>query len=205
MNLTDRNAELDKARALKGQIAEAESRLDATDGEEGTLKDELQAAHQECEALIKIGERNPRVGVLFTLIHELQEKLRAIAHEPSIRFRTHCASLGSDFGGYQTRDWMWLKDWRIGQREGHGRTLSMLRTRFSARRGYARSTRTHAGVFLSDPRGCHLHHREQGQAGRDGGREIVAGRARNAEVGRIRRTPARRCGCGEGTARGRDS
>ena len=79
MNLEERNAELDKARALKEQIAQAETRLDATDGEEGTLKDELQEARKECDALIKIGERNPRVGVLFNLIHELQEKLRVIA------------------------------------------------------------------------------------------------------------------------------
>ena len=51
MNLTDRNAELDKARALKVQIAQAETRLDATDDEEGALKDELQAAHKECDAI----------------------------------------------------------------------------------------------------------------------------------------------------------
>ena len=104
MNLTDRNAELDKARALKEQISQAEARLDATDGVEGKLKDELQAAHKECEALIKIGERNPRVGVLFNLIHELQEKLRAIAHAPSI-IQNDLRRLGSDFGGFASRDW----------------------------------------------------------------------------------------------------
>ena len=38
LNLTDRNAELDKARALKVQIAQAESRLDATDDEEGNAE-----------------------------------------------------------------------------------------------------------------------------------------------------------------------
>ena len=73
MNLIDRNAELDKARAVKGQIAQAEARLDVVDDEEGTLKDELQEAHKACKALIQIGERDPRVGVLFNLIHELQE------------------------------------------------------------------------------------------------------------------------------------
>ena len=62
MNLIDRNLELDKARALKKQIAQTETLLDATDGEEGKLKDELQKAHKECEALIKIGERNPACG-----------------------------------------------------------------------------------------------------------------------------------------------
>ena len=41
MNFADRNAELDKARVIKGRIAQTEARLDATDGEEGALKDEL--------------------------------------------------------------------------------------------------------------------------------------------------------------------
>ena len=59
MNLTDRNLELDKARALKGQIAQAEFRLDATDGEEGTLKDELQAAREEFKTLIKAASAPP--------------------------------------------------------------------------------------------------------------------------------------------------
>ena len=98
MNLTDRNAELDKARALKEQIRQAEARLDATDGEEGRLKDELQEARREFQALIKAGARTPRVGVLNDLIHEQQEKLRAIAHEPSTIQNT-LRRLGSDFGG----------------------------------------------------------------------------------------------------------
>ena len=117
MNLTDRNAELYKALALKKEIAQAESRLDATDDEEGTLKDDLQEAHKECDALIKIGERNPRVGVLFTLTHELQEKLRAIAHAPSI-IQNDLRRLGSSLEGFRARDWWWLKTWRDGQEKG---------------------------------------------------------------------------------------
>ena len=62
MNLTDRNAELDKARALKEQIRQAEARLDATDDEEGRLKDELQEARREFQALIKAGAAHPSRG-----------------------------------------------------------------------------------------------------------------------------------------------
>ena len=61
MNLTDRNAELDKARAVKVQIEQAEARLDATDGEEGAAKDALQEARQEFNALIKAWRTWPRV------------------------------------------------------------------------------------------------------------------------------------------------
>ena len=46
MNLADRNLELDKARALKVQIAQAETRLDAMDDEEGALKDDLEDAQR---------------------------------------------------------------------------------------------------------------------------------------------------------------
>ena len=91
MNLLDRNVELDKALALKEQIAQVETRLDATDGEEGRLKDELQKAHKECKALIKVGRKPQsrpslteprqvkpsRMMVLFDEIHELQEKAPA--------------------------------------------------------------------------------------------------------------------------------
>ena len=44
MNIADRNAELDKARALKVTIEQAEARLDVVDDEEGTLKNSLQEA-----------------------------------------------------------------------------------------------------------------------------------------------------------------
>ena len=81
------------------------------------MKDELQSAHKECEALIKIGERNPRVGVLFSLTHELQEKLRTIAHAPSI-IQNDLRRLGSDLEGFRARDWWWLKTWRDGQEKG---------------------------------------------------------------------------------------
>ena len=77
----------------------------------------MQEAEQECQALNQIGERNPRVGVLFTLIHDLQEKLRAIAHEPSILQNT-LRRLGSDLEGIRARDWQWLKNWRIGREKG---------------------------------------------------------------------------------------
>ena len=103
--------------ALKDQIAQAEARLDATDGKEGALKDELQKAHQECEALIKIGERNPRVGVLFNLIHELQEKIRVIAHAPSI-IQNDLRRLGSNLERFRASDWWWLKTWRDGNEKG---------------------------------------------------------------------------------------
>ena len=147
MNLAERNAELALARALKEQIAQAETRLDATDGEEGKLKDELQAAHKECDALIKIGERNPRVGILFNLIHELQEKLRAIAHEPSTLQNT-LRKLGSDFEGYASRDYMWLRDWRIGREPDMGGPIDAEDRMQCAR--WLSEVIIHAKVFLSD-------------------------------------------------------
>ena len=117
MNLTDRNAELDKARALKVQIEQAEARLDATDGEEGAAKDALQEARQEFNALIKAGERTPRVMELNGLINELQEQMHAIAREPSTIQNT-LRRLGSNLDGFRARDWWWLKTWRDGQEKG---------------------------------------------------------------------------------------
>ena len=120
MNLTDRNLELDKARALSVQIAQAESRLDAMDDEEGALKDELQEAREEFNALMKNGQRGPpRKLVLNDLIHELHDKLHALAREPNM-IQNDLRKLGSDLEGFRARDWWWLKTWRDGQRKGHG-------------------------------------------------------------------------------------
>ena len=111
MNFTGRNAELDKARAVQEQIAQAEARLDATDDEEGTLKDELQEARREFQSLIKAGERTPRVGELNDSINEIQDHLQAIARVPSTLQNTF-RRLGSDLEGFRARDWWWLKTWR---------------------------------------------------------------------------------------------
>ena len=117
MNLSDRNTELDKARALKLQIEQVEARLDGIDDEEGAAKDALQEARREFQALIKAGERTPRVMELNDLINEIQERLRAIAHEPSTLQNT-LRRLGSDLEGFRARDWWWLKTWRDGKEKG---------------------------------------------------------------------------------------
>ena len=118
MNLTERNGELTKARALKEQIAQAEARLDATDDEEGTLKDELQEARREFDSLMKNGKRGPpRKLVLNDLIHDLHDKLHALAREPSM-IQNDLRRLGSDLDGFRARDWWWLKTWRDGQEKG---------------------------------------------------------------------------------------
>ena len=57
------------------------------------------------------------MGVLFSLTHELQEKLRTIAHAPSI-IQNDLRRLGSDLEGFRARDWWWLKTWRDGQEKG---------------------------------------------------------------------------------------
>ena len=178
MNLADRNTELDKARALKGQIAQAEARLDATDGQEGALKDELQEARKECEALIKIGERNPRVSVLFDLIHELQEKLRAIAHEPSTLQNT-LRRLGSDFGGFSSRDWQWLDNWRIGREKGMGGPVDVENE--GQCKTWMNEARMHAAIFLNTHEAdCFIVECTEKLARRRS--ELAAGRARNAET-----------------------
>ena len=178
MNLADRNAELDKARALKVTIEQAEARLDVVDEEEGSLKDELQEAHKECEALIKIGDRNPRVGVLFTLIHELQEKLRAIAHEPSTIQNT-LRRLGSDFGGFASRDWMWLKDWRIGREKGMSGPVDVEDE--GQCEAWLQEVRVHAATFLNDHEAARFITESEGKLARRRS-ELAAGRARNAET-----------------------
>ena len=178
MNLEDRNAELTKARAIKGQIAQAEARLDATDGEEGKLKDELREAHKECEALIKIGERNPRVGVLFTLIHELQEKLRAVAHEPSTIQNT-LRRLGSDLGGFSTRDWMWLKNWRIGREPDMGDAVNVEDPAECSE--WLSEAQAHASVFLAGAAASTYLADCEGKLKRRRS-ELAAGRARNADA-----------------------
>ena len=178
MNLSERNAELTLARALKEKIAQAETRLDATDGEEGTLKDELQEARKECEALIKIGERNPRVGVLFTLIHELQEKLRAIAHEPSTLQNT-LRRLGSDFGGFASRDWQWLKNWRIGREPDMGAAVDVERPMQCDR--WLSEVQIHASVFLASADAESYLAESKAKLERRRA-QLASGRQRNAEV-----------------------
>ena len=201
MNLPERSAELVKARALKDQIAQAEARLDATDGEEGALKDALREAHQECDALIRVGERNPRVGVLFTLIHELQEKLRAITHEPSTLQNT-LRRLGSDFEGFRSRDWWWLKEWRIGREPGMGSAVDVENPMDCEH--WLSGVRTHANVFLAGAEAdayvaeCEGEAHAPPQRARRGPCQECRGRC-------LRRSPARRTRGGEGAACGRES
>ena len=184
MNFADRNAELDKARVIKGRIAQTEARLDATDGEEGALKDELQEAHKECEALIKIGERNPRVGVLFTLIHELQEKLRAIAHAPSI-IQNDLRRLGSNLDGFRARDWWWLKTWRDGQEKGMESPVDVEDE--AQCEAWLNEVQVHLDTFpIGDSYGRNFITKcENVLASRR--RNLVEGRARNAEVDALAR------------------
>ena len=130
MNLTDRNLELDKARALSVQIVQAETRLDTMDDEEGALKDDLEEAQREFNALIK-GGRKPRsrssgsprqvapsrIMVLMDEIYALQQKINALARAPSM-IQNDLRKLGSDLDGFRARDWWWLKSWRDGNEKG---------------------------------------------------------------------------------------
>ena len=192
MNLLDRNVELDKALALKEQIAQVETRLDATDGEEGRLKDELQKAHKECKALIKVGRKPQsrpslteprqvkpsRMMVLFDEIHELQEKLRHIVHEPSILQNT-LRRLGSDFGGFASRDWQWLKNWRIGREQGMKGPLDVEDE--SQCKMWLHEVQAHASVFLSGP-SAEAYIAESEAKLKRRRAELAAGRQRNAET-----------------------
>ena len=130
MNFTERNVELDKARALSVQISQAETRLDAMDDEEDVLKNKLQEAQKEFNALIKVGRKprsrssdDPRqvapsrVMVLMDEIYALQQKINALAHAPSI-IQNDLRRLGSDLDGFRARDWWWLKTWRDGKEKG---------------------------------------------------------------------------------------
>ena len=118
MNLADRNLELDKARAISVQITQAETRLDAIDDDEGALKDDLEDAQREFNALMRNGKRGPpRKLVLNDLIHEIHDKLHALARAPSI-IQNDLRKLGSDLDGFRARDWWWLKSWRDGQEKG---------------------------------------------------------------------------------------
>ena len=178
MNLIDRNAELDKARGIKAKIAQAETRLDARDGEEGALKDQLQEAEQEFQDLIKKGERHPRVMVLNNEIHDLQEKLRDIPREPLMLHNT-LRRLGSDFEGYRARDWQWLKNWRIGREKGMGEAINVEDEIECAM--WLNEVRVHAGTFLNDHEAGSYITESEGKLARRRS-ELTAGRARNAEA-----------------------
>ena len=179
MNLSDRNAELDKARALKVTIEQAEARLDATDGQEGALKDELQDARKEFNALMKNGQRGPpRKLVLNDLIHELHDKLHALAHEPSTLQNT-LRRLGSDFGGFSSRDWQWLDNWRIGREHGMGGPVDVENE--GQCKTWLNEARTHAVTFLNTRQANRFIVECKGKLDRRR-RELVEGRARNAET-----------------------
>ena len=55
--------------------------------------------------------------VLNDEIYELQERLRAIAHAPSI-IQNDLRRLARDLEGFRARDWWWLKTWRDGYEKG---------------------------------------------------------------------------------------
>ena len=88
------------------------------DDEEETLKDDLQEAQREFNALMRNGKRGPpRKLVLNDLIHELHDKLHALARAPYM-IQNDLRKLGSDLDGFRARDWWWLKTWRDGQEKG---------------------------------------------------------------------------------------
>ena len=35
-----------------------------------------------------------------------------------LHFKIHLRKLGSQFEGFRARDWLWLKNWRIGREKG---------------------------------------------------------------------------------------
>ena len=90
MNLIDRNAELDKARELKAQIAESEAQLNEWDDDEGQLKDELAAAREELAPLLKARTRDGRVGLLLERIGKLENRLY-LSRENAQHHREHVA------------------------------------------------------------------------------------------------------------------
>ena len=192
MNLTDRNAELDKAHALNVQIMQAETRLDAMDDEEEALKDELQEAQREFNALIK-GGRKPRsrssgsprqvapsrIMVLMDEIYALQQKINALAHAPSM-IQNDLRKLGSDLEGFRARDWWWLKTWRDGQEKGMNSPVDVEdETQCTM---WLNELRVHLDTFpIGDSYGRNFITKcENVLASRR--RNLVDGRARNAEV-----------------------
>ena len=180
MNLSDRNAELDKARALKVTIEQAEARLDATDGQEGALKDELQDARKEFNALMENGQRGPpRKLVLNDLIHELHDKLHALAREPSTLQNT-LRRLGSDLERFRASDWWWLKTWRDGNEKGMDSPVDVEDEAQCAM--WLNELQVHLDTFpIGDSYGPNFFAECEGVLARRRD-NLVAGRARNAEV-----------------------
>ena len=178
MNLTTRKSQLDKAIAIKAQIALIEARLDAIDGQEGTLTDDLREAEQEFQTLVNLGERNRRIVILSDQIHALQEKLRTAAHEPSILQNT-LRRLGSDFEGYRAIDWWWLKSWRIGREKDMGGPVDVEDERQCAL--WLGEVRAHADTFLGASEAASYVTESEGKLVRHRA-ELAAGRARNAEA-----------------------
>ena len=178
MNLTTRQSQLDKAIAIKAKIAEVETRLDAIDGEDGALKDQLQEAEQEFQTLTKKGERHPRVMVLNNEIHDLQEKLRAIPREPLMLHNT-LRRLGGDFEGYRALDYWWLKNWRIGRDKDMGAPINVESEIQCG--AWLDEVRVHADTFLGASEAASYITESEGKLARHRA-ELTAGRARNASA-----------------------
>ena len=180
MNLIDRNLELDKAHALSVQITQAETRLDSIDDEEEALKDDLQEAQREFNVLMRNGKRGPpRKLVLNDLIHELHDKLHALARAPYM-IQNDLRKLGSDLDGFRARDWWWLKTWRDGEEKGMNSPVDVEdETQCTM---WLNELRVHLDTFpIGDSYGRDFITKcENVLASRR--RNLVGGRARNAEV-----------------------
>lgn len=147
MNISDRNTGLYKALALLSQMEQLKSRLAAIDDEEGAAKDALQEARKEFQSLLLARERVPRVMELNDIINELQEKLYAIAREPS-SIQNTLRKLGSDVEGFRARDWLWLKNWRIGREPGMGGPVDVEDEKQCE--AWLHEVHVHAKAFLND-------------------------------------------------------
>ena len=179
MNLIDRTAELKQALNLKVKIAESEAQLTEWDGKEGQIKDDLAEAREQLEPLLQEARpRDGRVGILLERIGKLENELYFATRTPRTIENT-LRKLGSDFGGYRSRDYIWLKDWRIGRQPDVGPAIDVDDEGQCAK--WMLQVKVHAEVFLSDAAGDQYIADAELKLSRRRA-ELAAGRQRNAEV-----------------------
>ena len=95
------------------------------------------------------------------------------------RFRTRCAASGVTSEDSASRDWLWLKDWRIGREHGMGGPVDVENE--GQCKTWMNEARTHATTFLN-PHEADSFIAECDEKLRRRRAELAAGRARNAET-----------------------
>ena len=111
-------------------------------------------------------------------INELQEMLNTIAREPSTLQNT-LRRLGSDFEGFRARDWIWLKNWRIGREPGMNGPVDVEDQEQCE--AWMRGVTAHTKAFLSLDDARKFYAECQGKLERRRS-EIAAGHAANANA-----------------------